>query len=140
MTGVCKPYFMEAIMKTGIVIKCSILILCLLVLTGCATTKQPPSSQIGKMALSRAAVEKASSAGAYEYAPLELKTARDKIELAKAATQSKDYVTAERLLEQATVDAELAEARSKTAKSQKVVDELKMSIDMLREEIQRRLP
>ena len=124
-------------MKTGMLIKCSILILGLLVLTGCATTKQPPT---GKMALSQAAVEKASSAGAYEYAPLELKTARDKIELAKAATQSKDYETAERLLEEATVDAELAEAKSKTVKSQKVVDELKMSIDMLREEIQRKLP
>lgn len=124
-------------MKTGIVTKCGILIIGLLVLTGCVTTQQPPSSQ---MALSQAAVEKASSAGAYEYAPLELKTARDKIELAKTATQSKDYETAERLLEQATVDAELAEAKSKTAKSQKVVDELKMSIDLLREEIQRKLP
>ena len=126
-------------MKTGIVKKCGILILGLLVLTGCATTKQPPSGQISKMALSQAAVEKASSAGAYEYAPLELKAARDKIELAKTATQSKDYETAERLLEEATVDAELAEAKSKTVKSQKVVDELKMSIDMLREEIQRKI-
>lgn len=126
-------------MKTGMVILCCILIPGLLVMAGCASTKQSPS-QISKMALSQAAVEKAASAGAYDYAPLELKTARDKIELAKTATQTKDYATAERLLEQATVDAELAEAKSKTEKSQKVVDELKMSIDLLRDEIQRRLP
>ncbi len=115
-------------MKTGNITTCGILIIGLLSLAGCATTKQPPSSQTGKMALSQAAVEKASSEGAYEYAPLELKTARDKIEDAKTATRAKEYITAERLLEQATVDAELAEAKSKTAKSQKVVDELKRRV------------
>ena len=124
-------------MKTGTVLQSCIVVTGLLIFIGCASSKQS-QSQIGKMALSQAAVEKASSEGAYEYAPLELKTARDKIELAKTATQSKEYETAERLLEQATVDAELAEAKSKTAKSQKVVDELKTSIDMLRDEIQRK--
>jgi predicted nucleic acid-binding Zn-ribbon protein len=84
-------------------------------------------------------VEKATFAGSSEYASLDLKTARDKIDQAKTAMRSKDkdYVAAGRLLEEAQVDAELAEAKSKTAKSQKVVAELKKSITTLRDEIQR---
>ncbi len=123
-------------MKTGIKIQFCILGLALLTLTACGTAKQPPLSQ---MALAQSAVEKAASAGSGEYASLDLRTARDKIDRAKTAIQSKDknYLTAERLLEEAKVDAELAEAKSKTAKSQKIVAELKESIDMLRDEIQR---
>lgn len=124
-------------MKAGIKKQLCILILGLLWVAACSTTKQPPASQ---MALAQAAFEKASSAGAYEYAPLELKTARDKIDQAKTAMLSKDYATSERLLEQAVVDAELAEAKSKTVKSRKVVEELQNSIDLLREEIQRKIP
>jgi len=109
----------------------------LLALAACAPAKQPPTSQ---MALATAAVEKATAAGAYEYAPLELKTSQDKIDQAKTAIGVKDYARAERLLEQAEMDAKLAEAKSGTAKSQKAVDELQKSIDLLREEIQRKLP
>lgn len=109
----------------------------LLILAACAPAKQPPT---GQMALATAAVEKAAAAGAYEYAPLALKSSQDKIEQAKTAIQAKDYENARRLLEQAEVDAKLAEAKSGAAKSQKAVDELQKSIDLLREEIQRKLP
>ncbi len=123
-------------MKTVIKIHFCILGLALLTLTACGTAKQPPLS---RMALAQSAVEKAASAGSNEYASLDLKTARDKIDRAQKAIQSKDkdYIKAGRLLEEAEVDAELAEAKSKTAKSQKIVAELKESIDMLRDEIQR---
>jgi nitric oxide reductase activation protein len=123
-------------MKTGIKIQLCILGLALLTLAACSTTQQPALSQ---MALAQSAVERAASAGSSEYASLDLKTARDKIDQAKTAIQSKDkgYRTAERLLEEAEVDAQLAEAKSKTAKSQKIVAELKESINMLRDEIQR---
>jgi capsule polysaccharide export protein KpsE/RkpR len=126
----------EVMMKTGIKIQFCILGLALLAFTACAPVMQSPSSQ---MALAQSAVEKAAAAGSNEYAPVELKTARDKIDQAQIAIQSndKDYVAAKRLLEQAEVDAELAQAKSKTAKSQKIVAELKDSINMLRDEIQR---
>lgn len=111
--------------------------LALLSLSACAPAKQPPTSQ---MALTQAAIEKATTAGAYDYAPLELKTSQDKVDQAKAAIQTKDYVKAERLLEQAEVDARLAEAKSSTAKTQKAVDELQKSIDLLRETVQQKRP
>lgn len=122
-------------MKAGINGQILMLGLGLLVLAACGPARQPPASQ---MALAQDSVEKASAAGAYEYAPVELKTARDKIDQAKTAMQSKDYASSERLLEQAEVDAKLAEARSNTAKSRRAVDELQKSIDLLREEIQRK--
>jgi hypothetical protein len=125
----------ETTMKAGI--KGHVLMLCLglLALAGCAPATQPPASQ---MALAQDAVEKASAASAYEYAPVELKAARDKIDQAKTAMQSKDYASSQRLLEQAEVDARLAEARSNAAKAQRAVEELQKSIDLLREEIQRK--
>ena len=109
----------------------------LLAVTACAPTMQPPTSE---MALANSAVERASSAGAYDYAPLELKLARDKIEQAKAALQARDYTGAQRLLEQAELDAKLAESKSGTAKSQMAVDELQKSIEAIREEIKRSRP
>lgn len=122
-------------MKDGISKKSFFFGASLLILTSCAPAMQPPASQ---MALAEEAIEEASAAGAYEYAPLELKTARDKIDQAKAAVNAEDYVTAERLLKQAEIDAKLAEAKSTTVKSQRVVDELQKGTDLLREEIQRK--
>ena len=122
-------------MKTGLKQKAPLLGLSLLVLSSCAPAVQPPDSQ---MALATEAVEEATAAGAYEYAPVELKAAQDKINQAKQAMQSKDNVTAKRLLQEAEVDAKLAEAKSATAKSQQAVAELQKSIDMLRDEINRK--
>lgn len=122
-------------MNTGLKRKALLSGLSLLVLSSCAPAVQPPVSQ---MALANEAVEEATAAGAYEYAPVELKAAQDKIEQAKAAMQAKDNLAAERLLKEAEVDAKLAEAKSATAKSQKAVDELQKSIDLLREEINRK--
>lgn len=124
-------------MKSSTNKKTIILSLGLLALTGCAPTMQPPTSQL---ALAESAVDKATASGAYEYAPLELKTAQDKVDQAKTSIQTKDYVKAERLLQQAEIDAQLAEAKSSTTKSQKAVDSLQQGIDLLREEIQRKLP
>jgi hypothetical protein len=134
--NIYKTQIVEVMMKTGNKMQFCILGLAFLTLTACGTTRQPPLSQ---MALAQSAVERAASAGSSEYASLDLKTARTKIDRAKTAMQSedKDYITAERLLEEAEVDAELAEAKSKTAKSQKIVAELKESITTLRDEIQR---
>jgi hypothetical protein len=125
----------ERSMKTGLKQKTPLFGLCLLVLVSCAPAMQPPDSQ---MALANEAVEEATSAGAYEYAPVELKAAQDKINQAEQAMQSKDNVTAKRLLQEAEVDAKLAEAKSATAKSQKAVAELQKSIDLLRDEFKRK--
>lgn len=104
-------------------------------LVGCAQKQVVPSSE---MALAEDAVAEASSAGAYEFAPLEIEMAEDKIEQAKIAIQAKNNLEAKRLLEKAQVDAKLAESKARTAKTQKSVNELQKSIDVLREEIERK--
>lgn len=104
-------------------------------LVGCAQKHKVPTSE---MALADEAVAEASSAGAYEFAPLEIEMAEEKIEQAKIAIQAKDNLEAKRLLEKAQVDAKLAESKARTAKTQKAVNELQKSIDVLKEEIERK--
>ncbi|MFO8086672.1 MAG: DUF4398 domain-containing protein [Bacteroidales bacterium] len=104
-------------------------------LVACAAKVSPPSSQLATATL---AINQAESAGAYESAPVELRDARQKLEKARQAMNRKDNLTAKRLAEQATVDANLAEAKARTAKSQKMLQEIKDSIRILQEEIDRK--
>jgi hypothetical protein len=99
------------------------------------TSVQPPIEQ---MAVSRAAVSNATSAGATEYAPVMLKSATDKMAAAERAMSEKEYVKAGELAEQAQVDAQLAGATSRSAKAQKAADALQEDSRVLRNEIDRK--
>ncbi|BCR04009.1 chromosome segregation ATPase [Desulfuromonas versatilis] len=105
-----------------------------LALAGCAGTP-PPNEQIR---VTKAAIVGAESAGAHQFAPLEFRSAEEKIKQAEAAMQKEDYDKARRLAEQAEVDARLAEARSRRVKTEKAAQELNQSIETLQREIERR--
>ncbi len=98
-------------------------------LAACASTP-PPREQL---AVGRAAVDRASGPAAAE-APVELAAARDKMERANLAMANKDYPLARQLAEQAEADATLAEAQSRTARSDRALTEVRESIRMLREQ------
>lgn len=100
---------------------------------GCASTP-PPKAQL---AVSKEAVANATSAGSNEFAPVDIKTAIEKLNGAERAMSDRDYERARYLAEQAQVDAKLAEAKSLTIKSQKSVSESQESIRALREEMNR---
>ena len=102
-------------------------------MAGCTSTPAPTE----QMAISRAAVSNASSAGGDEFAPLQLKSAMEKMDGAERAMSDNDYVRARQLAEQAQVDAQLAEATARSAKEQKSADALQESNRVLREEIER---
>ena len=102
-------------------------------MAGCASIPAPTE----QMAISRAAINNASSAGANELAPQQLKFAMEKMGAAEQAMTEKDYVRARQLAEQAQVDAQLAEATARSAKEQKAADALQESNRVLREEIER---
>ena len=106
-----------------------------LALASCASQPPVPSEQL---AVSKTAVEQAQRAQAGDYAPIELKQAQDKLNLAQAAVQKEDYVTAGRLAKQAEVDARLAETKAHSARAQNAVAALNESIRALRQEIERR--
>lgn len=103
-----------------------------LLAASCATTTQP-----GADLLAESAIKEAEAAGAQQYAPLELRNAKRKMEQAKAAREKKDYGMANRLEQQARVDAELAELKARSTKTQKAIDELEESMRVLRQELQR---
>ena len=104
------------------------------ILAGCASTPPP----VEQMAISRAAVSNASSAGGNEFAPLQYKAAIEKMDAAERAMVGKNYVRARQLAEEAHADARLAEMTARSAKAQKAADALQDDIRELRQEIDRK--
>lgn len=107
--------------------------LAVLTLGGCASTGDMPREE---MAVARAAVERAAGPAGAD-APIEVSQAREKLERANAAVARKDYDVARRLAQQAEVDANLAEAKSHSARSDRALLEVREGIRQLRAEIAR---
>lgn len=103
-------------------------------LAACASTPNPNT----QFAVSRAALDDARSADAAEFAPLQLKSAMEKMDSAERALRAKEPEVARRLAEQAEVDARLAAAMARSAKSQRAADALQEDIRVLRQEIERK--
>lgn len=103
-------------------------------LIGCASSQPRPTAELGS---ARTAVATAEEVGANEFAPLEFRSARQKLEQALTAADRGDHRTSRLLAEQAVVDAQLAEASARAARQQRAVQEIRASIDALRAEIQR---
>jgi hypothetical protein len=108
-----------------------------LALAACAAAPQPPNDalQAADIALTNADSEHAADA-----APLEMRTAREKLSAAHSSAQQpteESVMKARRLAEEARADADLALAKSHLAKSQAANQEIQKSGDTLRQEIQR---
>ena len=108
----------------------------LLALAACASTP-PPKEQ---MAVAEAAVASASSAGALQWAPAELRVAQDKLSRAQSALAAKDHARAGSLAMEADVDARLATAAAGAAKAKKAAEEVQEADRALREEMSRKAP
>jgi hypothetical protein len=102
-------------------------------LAACATSPIPNE----KIAVAKASVQRAEQAGAPELAPVELATARDKLQGAEKAAADHDAKPATQLAEQADVDAQLAEATAQENRSHKAAMELDASLQALRQEAAR---
>lgn len=113
-------------------------ILLLFALTGslvaCGTTN-PPTRTLTE---TETVIRQAEQIGANDYAPLEIREARKKFEQARDAYNNENYMQAERLAEQAKVDAELAHLKTLSGKAQMAVRELRESIRLLQEELGKR--
>ncbi len=104
-----------------------------LTIVGCASA--PPTEQ---MAVSKVAINAATSAGGNEFAPVALKLAMDKMDAAEQSITEGDYVNARQLAEQAQVDAQLAGATARSVKAQKAAGALQEDNRVLRQEIERK--
>jgi hypothetical protein len=103
-------------------------------LASCASTPAPTE----QIAVSKAAVADAAGAGGTASAPVEMLSAREKLNGADAAMATKDYDRARTLAEEAQVDAQLAEAKAHSSKAQKAADEVREGSRVLREEMNRK--
>jgi hypothetical protein len=102
--------------------------------SACATT--PPPLEL--IAVSKAAVNDANVAGANELAPIQYKSAVDKMSAADIAMANKEYPLAKQLAEQVQVDAKLATAMARSAKAKKAADALQEDSRILTQEIGRK--
>lgn len=105
-----------------------------LVAAGCGGTVERPDEDLAR---AEAGIRHAAQGGAEQYGGLELQSARDKLERARGAVAEEEMATAERLAEQAALDADLAAAKTRSHKADLAVQELEDSIAVLREEIAR---
>jgi hypothetical protein len=70
-----------------------------------------------------------------EYAPLELRLAKEKLQEAKSAFEREEYKSAQYLAKEALLTANLAQEKARTEKTRKIVQELRESIDTLNKEL-----
>lgn len=105
----------------------------IVLMAGCASTSAPTE----QMAVSKAAISNAMSAGGNQFAPVQLKSAMDKMDAAERAMAEKNYELALRLAEQAEVDARLAAEMARSAKARQAADAVQEDIRVLRQEIER---
>ena len=84
--------------------------------------------------MTQSAGNNAVSAGATEYAPVEMKSAQDKLKQAELAMHDKKYDEARRLSEQAEWDARVAERKAQAAKAEKAVQDAQNAVQQLRQE------
>jgi len=100
----------------------------------CSTPSQPVK-EIGKAEVAVKSAEQENQA--QQAAGLEMTMAREKLERAKTAMREDDYDKAQRLAEEAAVDAELARVKAQSQSAQSAALELERSIQSLRGEAQR---
>ena len=100
-----------------------------LTLAGCSGN--PPTTQL---AVATQALNAAETAGAIEFAPVEMQAARQKMNDAEKADFEKDYKKAKDLAEQAEWDARVAERKAQAEKVQRPVKDAERAVQELRNE------
>ena len=100
---------------------------------GCSSAPKPRT----ELALTNNALQNAELAGARQHAPIELRTANEKIQAANSAMKKDKYDKAKRLSEQSLVDAEFARAKAEAEKSRSALEEAQGNIELLRSELAR---
>lgn len=106
----------------------------LLTLSACASSPEAPDQAMQAAELAIASAEQARVA---DSSSPELAQARVKLAAARAEINNDHMVRAERLANEARVDAELASAKAEVSKARTVNDEMKESTETLKQEMQR---
>jgi len=103
-------------------------------LTACATTPQPPTQSLTE---ARQAIANAEQSDARQYAGAELDEARRQLTMAERAVSAERMIEADRYARQSQIAAELATARTGSAKALEINHEMRRSTEALLEEMRR---
>jgi hypothetical protein len=109
----------------------------LLMLAACSSPQQEPTEALQAAELSITNAERARVA---DHASAELSEAREKLAAAYVAVNENEMIRAQRLAEQARVDAELAIAKSQAVKAADVNNDTQRNINILKHEMRRNNP
>lgn len=101
---------------------------------GCASDPGPSPDQEQEAAYS--AVRTAADAGATDLEPAIMTSARKKLEASQVLIEEQRYAEARDLLEQATLDARLAESRVETQAVRNRLGDVRSSIESLQENLE----
>ena len=104
-------------------------------LGACATT--PPAPPTASLNAARQAITNAEQADARQYASTELDEANQKLAMANRAVTTESMIEADRLAQESRVVAELASARTESAKAAEINREMGRGADALNEELRR---
>jgi len=108
-----------------------------LALTACASVPQPPTDALQAADISVTNAEKDHGG---EYAPLEMRSAHEKLAAAHASAEQPDekhMIESRRLADEARADADLASSKARLAKADAVNQEMQKNGKALRQETQR---
>jgi tetratricopeptide (TPR) repeat protein len=106
-----------------------------LMAAGCASGDAALANS--KVSQAERAINEAKQGNAGVTAPVELKTAEDKLTAARASAAKGDYDEAMRQADQALVDADYARARATNTRVKKIADDMRQNIQTLRQELDR---
>jgi len=106
----------------------------LLILASCAS--EPPKEALSKAEI---AIQDADRAGASEYEPQLLSSARTKLSHAKQNADDEENDAALRMADEAHAEAVLASAKAEAAKQARQTEEMKKTIEALRQESSREI-
>jgi len=116
------------------VLSTSVPLLCVLV-SGCATEQPKPTEELTK---ARSVIQQADKGDAQRYAAADLQRAHDELSSAERAADKRQYDDARRFAESAEVDADLATARGNSGAAERAVQEIRQSIETLKQESERK--
>ncbi len=112
-----------------------VLIIAFALLTGCTSKGVLPAKNLSDAEM---AIRLAKETNATINAPLDIRMAEEKLKKAQESVKQEDYVSAQRLADEALMDARLAQEKSRTTKVKNMETELRESIETLQNEIDRK--
>ncbi|MBF0376786.1 MAG: DUF4398 domain-containing protein [Desulfamplus sp.] len=113
---------------------CFVTVFIMIIITGCAAKVVKPIKNISDAEL---AIKMAIENSATLNAPLDVRIAEDKLQKAREAAKKEDFILAQRLADEAAIDAKVAEVKSQTGKVKKMEKDLRESIETLQNEVNR---